>query len=250
MALSSSGKAVPMARRLDFDQPPTETKDNLESRHLMQALLERRRDDGASWEDIWDDVVAVVPTEGAAVLDAAASLASRHQALREYGPRLRYWLALLTLRTDVVRVLGGEPRRVIDEAAQTIMAQASIQGEAIRAIWSEPMLEPKDAAVALGAKATNREKVRRLREGSHLLGLPSGARFLYPAFQFDALRREVFPYVRAVNERLGAADDPWGVASWWVSRNARVDARPVDLVETGRADDLVLLAGAVTGPVG
>lgn len=96
------------------------------------------------------------------------------------------------------------------------------------------MLEPRDAALALGGRRENRERVRRYREPSWLLGPPSGRGYLYPAFQFDASRRDVVPEVRAVNEELDAAGDPWGVASWWISRNDRIDARPRDLVGTDR----------------
>ena len=139
---------------------------------------------------------------------------------------------------------GGEPRQVLDEAGQALIAQARLQGEALQTIWREPMLEPKDAAVALGAKATNREKVRQFRERSWLLGLPSGRGYLYPAFQFDPDRRDVFAEVRTVNERLEAANDPWGVASWWISMHARLGARPADLAGTQRGDDLVAVAAA------
>ena len=133
----------------------------------------------------------------------------------------------------------------VDEAAK-----ARIRDEAIRTILREPALGPGDAAVALGAPASDTERVRLHRERGWLLGLPGGRGPTYPAFQFDAQRRCVFPEVRAVNEHLGASDDPWGVASWWVSRNDRIEARPVDLVGTERAADLVDIAGAVTEPVG
>ena len=85
---------------------------------------------------------------------------------------------------------------------------------------------------------------------SWLLGLASGRGYLYPAFQFDSGRRDVFADVRAVNERLEAAGDPWGVASWWISLHARLGARPVDLVGTDRADELIAVAEAVVEPVG
>ena len=109
---------------------------------------------------------------------------------------------------------------------------------------------PRDAAVALGARRENRERVRRYRERSWLLGLPSGRGYLYPAFQFDASRRDVAPEVRAVNEQLDAAGDPRGVASWWVSRNDRLAARPHELVGTERAGELAAAARALTQPLG
>ena len=37
---------------------------------------------------------------------------------------------------------------------------------ALRAIWAEPMLDLRDAALALGAKRENRERVRRYRDRS------------------------------------------------------------------------------------
>ena len=184
------------------------------------------------------------------LLDAAASLAAQHRGLEGYEARLRGLLGLLTLRSDLARRLGGDPHHVFDNLEQAVMAGAKLQGEAVRTIWREPMLKPKDAAVALGARATNREKVRRLRERSSLLGLPHGNGFLYPTFQFDHQRRDVLAEVRAVNERLGAGLDPWGVASWWVSRNARLGERPVDLVGTGRAHHLAAAAEAVVEPLG
>lgn len=133
---------------------------------------------------------------------------------------------------------------------QQAMSQAKLLGEAIDAIWRAPMLEQKDAAIALGAKASNREKVRMHRERSWLLGLPRDRHYLYPAFQFDPLRRDVFPEVRTVNELLGAANDPWGVASWWVSVNARIDTAPLELVGADRSEDLLAVATAAVEPVG
>ena len=148
------------------------------------------------------------------------------------------------------RQLGGEPRRVLDEQERVLLLQAQIEGEALRAIWDEPMLESRDAAVTLGARRENRERVRRCRERSWLLGLPSGRGYLYPAFQFDSARRDVAPEVRAVNEQLHAAGDPRGVASWWVSRNDRLAARPHELVGTERAGELAAAARALTQPLG
>lgn len=120
----------------------------------------------------------------------------------------------------------------------------------MRAIWDEPMLGPRDAALALRAKGENRERVRRYRERSWLLGLLSGRGYRYPGFQFDADRRDVAPEVRTVNEELDAAGDPWGVASWWVSCNDRLGERPRDLVGTARAGELGEAAGALTLPLG
>ena len=212
---------------------------------LISTLLSRTD----AWRELLVHYTSRVAEESD-VLDAAALLAAQHHALAGDEAWLRSWLSLLTVRNDVVRQIGGEPRHVLDEAGQGVLAQAMVQGEAVRAIWREPMREPRDAAVALGARATNREKVRQYRKRSWLLGLPAGRGYVYPAFQFDPERRDVFAEVRAVNERLEAADDPWGVASWWIARHARLGARPADLVGTRRADDLVAAADAAIEPIG
>ena len=184
------------------------------------------------------------------LLDAAATLAARHEGLAGEEEQLRSYLALFALRGEMTRRVAGTPTRVLDDLGQSMIEQARIRGEAIRTIWQEPMLTPGAAAVALGARKTNREKVRRHRERSWLVGLASGGGYLYPAFQFDSERRDVFPEVRTVNERLDAAGDPWGVASWWISTHDRLAARPADLVGTDRADDLLKAAAAALEPIG
>ena len=242
-----------MVNRSELDERLLDLERELGDEELVRSLavfVSYRARDTDSWGKFLDYLAAALSAQESDVLDAAASLAARHHALEGDESELRSWLALLALRSDLARQMGGEPRQVLDDVGQALMAQARLQGDAMRTIWREPMLEPKDAAVALGARATNREKVRQYRERSWLLGLPSGRGYLYPAFQFDHERRDVFAEVRAVNERLEAANDPWGVASWWISRHARLGARPADLVGTDRGDDLVAVAEASTELVG
>ena len=195
-------------------------------------------------------VTCLPEAEDSAWLEVAATFAAQHSAFEGDEYHLRSWLALLASQDDLTWQIGGHPRNVLDAAEHLVLAQTRLRGEAIDAIWQMPMLEPRDAAVALGAKETNRERARQHRGRSWLLGLRRDRGYLYPAFQFDPLRRDVFSEVRAVNELLGAVGDPWGVASWWVSKNARIDAAPLELVGTSRSDDLQALAGAVMEPVG
>lgn len=242
-----------MASQFELDERLLDLERELGGEEFVRALvlaLSRRAHAVGSWREFFDSIAAALPVEESDVLDAAASVAARHHSLEGDESQLRSWLALLALRSDLARQLGGEPRQVLDDVGQALMAQARLQGDAMRTVWREPMLEPKDAAVALGAKATNREKVRQYRERSWLLGLPFGRGYLYPAFQFDHDRRDVFSEVRAANERLEAANDPWGVASWWVSRHARLGVRPADLVGTDRRDDLVAVSVAGTELIG
>jgi hypothetical protein len=57
----------------------------------------------------------------------------------------------------------------------------------------------------------------------------------YPAFQFDRDGR--LPAVVAeINALLGATDDPWGVADWWLSVDTSLGGRPADLIGGGSVD--------------
>ena len=239
-----------MASRAEFERLIQDLDRGLNDEELEEALLTLALRRGRVARNMLAHLAAEWPAGDAELLDAAASLAARHHALEDDATRLRSWLALLTWRSNIARQLGGGPLHVLEESERLVMDQARLQGEAIQTIWREPMLQPKDAAVALGAKKTNREKVRRFRARSSLLGLATGGSYLYPAFQFDVERREIFPEVRAVNELLDAAGDPWGVASWWISTHARLANRPVELIGTERADDLLTVAESVVEPVG
>lgn len=184
------------------------------------------------------------------VIDTAADIASCHPGLSGRETELRSLLAWESSKANMVRELAGGPRRLLTAAELEEELQVRIASEAVADIWQEEVLEPRQVAVALGAKETNREKVASLRRRSVLLGIPRDARYLYPAFQLDLRRRRIFPEVWKVNEVLGAADDPWGVASWWFATNDRLSARPADLVGSRRGGEVVEVAKAMMGPVG
>ena len=156
------------------------------------------------------------------------------------------------LSDDIIAGVAGEPRWLLssEDWAESRLHRAVLAGEATAAIWDEPMLKPGAAATALGAKSTNREKVKTYRERSWLLGLPHGNGYVYPAFQFDRAKRDLHEEVREVNESLGSNDDPWGVASWWVSTHARLGDRPRNLVGTERKMELTAAAAAVSELIG
>lgn len=120
------------------------------------------------------------------------------------------------------------------------------------AMWEEELLSSAEAARRLGAKPSNREKVNACRRRSMLLGLPrdQGRGYLYPAFQIDSSRQEIHREVRKANQLLDAASDPWGVASWWISVNARLDSRPMDLVGSGDGEAVIRAAEAALQPLG
>jgi hypothetical protein len=78
-------------------------------------------------------------------------------------------------------------------------------------------------------------------ERADLIRLPAGETVQLPAFQFGPDGVPV-PVVAAINRLLGAAEDPWGVADWWLGRNAWLDAVPADVL--GRIDDDLLTSAA------
>ncbi len=191
-------------------------------------------------EERWTDLAARTVADHAGAGTRARSL---HSFLKIVGE----WRLL-------VERLAGEPRRVVDfdQLADSSVKQARIAAEALATIWQEEMLTSPEVAHRLGAKPTNREKVGGLRRRSMLLGLPrdGGRRYLYPAFQIDAARQQIHPEVVKVNQLLDAATDPWGVASWWVSANGWLDARPMDVAGTPKSPAVVKAAEAVVEPIG
>lgn len=64
----------------------------------------------------------------------------------------------------------------------------------------------------------------------------------WPAFQFDHTGQP-WHLVRQVNRILDVADDPWGVADWWLGGNIWLRGVPADLI--GRIDDQDLIATAL-----
>lgn len=59
-----------------------------------------------------------------------------------------------------------------------------------------------------------------------------------PSLQFTAAHRPR-PIVLAVNAILEADRDPWGAADWWLSVDARLDARPETLIGTAGEQQLL-----------
>ncbi|BAJ27080.1 MULTISPECIES: hypothetical protein [Kitasatospora] len=69
-------------------------------------------------------------------------------------------------------------------------------------------------------------------------------RLLLPSFQFDRATGEPLATVLDVNRLLDADDDPWGVADWWLGRNAWLAGVPAELLGTGRESELLRAARA------
>ena len=98
-------------------------------------------------------------------------------------------------------------------------------------------LKAGEAGRVLAPRAgESRTLVKKLRDEGVLLGLPLGRRpdYHYPAFQFDTVHHRVWPIVAYANSKLGAAEDPWGVTSWWRTPSDILDGRtPLQDLEDG-----------------
>ncbi len=207
---------------------------------------------GEAWRLLTSQLEDRLPEER--LIDLAARAAADRTDDRSRSRSARSFLKIVAEWRQLVELLAGEPRRVVDfdQLADSSLSQARIATGALEAIWAEELLTSAEVARRLGAKPSNREKVNGLRRRSQLLGLPrdNGRRYLYPTFQIDAARQEVYPQVKEVNRLLGASDDPWGVASWWVSANGRLGGRPMDLVGSSSAAAVIEAAKAVIEPLG
>ena len=129
-----------------------------------------------------------------------------------------------------------EPGNVLDE--KTVMR------DAVEYVLSFPHLSAGEVAVKYRKGWANPSDALRKR-AHQVIGLKRGGRYRYPEFQF-AVAEEAADLVHRSNAALGAAEDPWGVASWWLSPNPAVTARrsPVDLLVAGELERVEMLVRA------
>jgi hypothetical protein len=116
---------------------------------------------------------------------------------------------------------GGRPQATVpgdsDEAVDRLLAAPALTGQQVRDGGADPT-EP----------------------GLIRLAGPDG-RPQIPAFQFSRAG-EPIAVVLTINRLLDAEDDPFGVADWWLGRNAWLDAVPAELI--GQVDDALLVRAA------
>lgn len=154
-----------------------------------------------------------------------------HPRLERFRDELLTVLQTALVRDDVAQAIAGEPRRVVTEddvmTADELLAEARVAGEAHRTVLGEDMLDAAAVSKALGSRSTNlRQYANDRRRRGDLIGVPHRNQYLYPAFQIDRDAHRVDPVVQRVNRLLGADEDPWGVASWWLSPSGRLRGRP------------------------
>lgn len=173
------------------------------------------------------------------------------QTAPSIGALLRCAIASRAVTDAFVRAAVADD---VDDAAtpDDILRIARVHGQAETSILSNLMFDAVRAARAMGSRSANvREYARQLRARPGVLALPIGNRFVFPSFQFDEPRRRLWPVAVEVNELLGAADDPWGVAGFWFGHDPGLGARPADLVsDEARAADAMAAAARELAPVG
>jgi hypothetical protein len=109
------------------------------------------------------------------------------------------------------------PEAIVEGAVEWLLAMPALSAAEVRGRGQDP----------------DHPELIRLERGDGVVQLP--------AFQFDAAGRPI-QIVLTVNRLLGAEDDPWGAADWWLGPNAWLGAVPADLI--GQVDENVLLATA------
>ncbi|HTP30409.1 MAG TPA: hypothetical protein VMK12_32725 [Anaeromyxobacteraceae bacterium] len=148
----------------------------------------------------------------------------------------------------IEQALAGSPLLL---SAEDVIDEARLRGQAEALVLKEPMFSAAEAGRILGSTSSTKPShyAHSLRRDGSLVGLPQRNTFVFPQFQFDVARGHVFTVVADVNRLLGAADDPWGVASWWLTTNLRAGASPRQLLAGGKYDELRSLAAAEAEPV-
>jgi hypothetical protein len=151
----------------------------------------------------------------------------------------------------IAEEMSGSPRIVVEGielpgfGPEEIAREAALRGLVRARIFEQDMLTASAVAEIVGSRSTNpRQYANKARLRSEIVGVPWRNQYLFPRFQFDEEHGCVRPDAGEVNRVLCAVDDPWGVASWWVSSNGRLGGRtPADvLVEAPDTAALVELA--------
>ena len=170
------------------------------------------------------------------------------------------WLRLLDT-TAATRRDQGEANfslyvgPVVDRATAERMTRVAVAHDtALAELLEQPFFDSEAASYALGSDSTTnpRRAASDHRRAGKLLGLPRGRTFVYPQFQFELAARRLHPVVAEVNQLLGAATDPLGVASWWATPNDALDAQaPMAAIEDPEFVHLITQAAtAAAEPVG
>lgn len=136
----------------------------------------------------------------------------------------------------------------LSNRAAALLETMRIAQDAREAILSEGVADAEQIGQWLGGSGgALRDKASKARRAGKLLGLDVNGRTKYPVFQIDPARARIRPGVSEANMQLNARDDPWGVASWWLSPSGWLPdgQRPADIAVAGEREVLQQLVDAV-----
>jgi hypothetical protein len=203
---------------------------------IVRAEKTRKSSATPARQDEWTRLASDVANSAEGPERTRAFLRLAAMATRDVPELARHRDSLLALMRSavageaLVEELAGEPRALTDEVElpgftpSDLLAEAGLRGQVRARVLDEELMTASAVAALVGSKSKNaRQYANRLRLSSRLLAVPHRNQYLYPAFQLDLERGRVRPVVERVNGVLCAAEDPWGVASWWLSPNGRLD---------------------------
>lgn len=204
-------------------------------------------------------VTAPKPDGGGAAVDRELANSSDsaiwHSVVGLLSGSTTYRQAVPDVEVMLAMAAGAQQHAYSDDAvrltqrARDLMSRIAIESGVRRSVLDEGALGAVEVAELLASNGRNtRDRASRLRRKGELLGVDVAGRVLYPAFQIDAARAALRPGVGEANQLLNALEDPWGVASWWLSPHGRLrdGQRPADLALEG---DTATLAAIATSAV-
>jgi len=203
---------------------------------LLEALEELAR--------TWDEVTAAL--SGAAREEALA--VARRYSTADHDERI-------DLALELVELISGElPREHPFRRALArdghLMTETAVLEEALLLLADElagwtPEQALRLAKEALLAAPSLDDREARAEDGAPLVRLPAfDGTVRLPSFQFTGTGRPRAVVLR-INTLLGAAEDPWGVASWWLRPSGSLGAAPAELLDIVADDTLYLLASSI-----
>ncbi|HEY8869201.1 MAG TPA: hypothetical protein VIM30_07395 [Candidatus Limnocylindrales bacterium] len=235
------------------------TARTVESRRtlLLERMAQIAREQGpGSFADRLRSRMGDRPSDHEALVMLIEDLVAADEGLADVGPSIASLLRSVLAADAVTAVFVRETATGDDLddvlSPDDVLRIARVRGQAEAAILAEPAFEASRVAEALGSSSKNpREFARQVRNRPGMVALRYGNRYVFPAFQFNEGRKEVWPIAAEVNILLGASEQPWAVASFWFSPDAHLGARPADVVaDPARADDIRQAARRELAPVG
>jgi hypothetical protein len=206
-----------------------------DDRALLGRLVQATREGSVPVSDAIRQIVGQRRVNREHLVRLIETLVESDQELQIVSGSIRSLLRSSLAAESVRDSLAGDA--AIEDQDDTMLTPddvlriARVQGEAQASVLRRDLVDAARFARSLGSKAENpREFARSVRMRGDVVAIPRAGGFLYPGFQIDIVRGALWPIVKEINHRLGAKDDPWGVASWWFTPDSRLGGEPAAFV--------------------